>query len=296
MAGRTATIPGQVRSSVYIERYKWFTLSTLITVWHSSRYQHPNFDCRYVDVWEQRGHDTLAIRPRTSSIVIPPFGDRQVAGALADIRAVQGAHPGRRTVYHIFRHAIAVCTGLHLRSTLCSFKAAVLCRRSAPHGTVHTMGTLSAAIRHTYGLARSNAGFIFFGTMLRSLAAPALEASAARRVPLSEARKGVDRAASTQHSGVLIPHDEECRPLSVLDPVAGLILDSAPSRLTPDIAARHALLLRSSDASKCSTALPFAFLVLWFLKYCLFLLCVPMHLLCIAATCGSPRILSEFDW
>ena len=64
--------------------------------------------CRYVDVWEQRGHDTLAIRPRTSSIVVPPLGDRQVAGALADIRAVQGAHPGRRTIYHIFRHVTAV--------------------------------------------------------------------------------------------------------------------------------------------------------------------------------------------
>ena len=95
---------------------------------------------------------------------------------------------------------------------------------------------------NTFMLAYSNAGFIFFGTMLRSLAASAPMASAARRTKLLEASTGADRAACTEHSGTLLQHSEKRWPLSVLDPVAGLILDSAPSRLTPDIAARHAFL------------------------------------------------------
>ena len=96
------------------------------------------YDRRYTEVWELRGHDTLAIRPRISSIVIPPFGDRQVAGALANIRAVQSAHPGRRTVYHIFRHAVAVCPALHLKMILCSFTAAAHLRRRASCDVEHT--------------------------------------------------------------------------------------------------------------------------------------------------------------
>ena len=111
-------------------------------------------------------------------------------------------------------------------------------------------------------LARSNAGFIFFGTMLRSLAAPALRSSAAPRVSISEASKGANRAAETKHLGVILPHNKECGALSVLDPVDGLILDSAPSRLTPDIAARRATLpadngVRGTVGTRCH---PFPFL------------------------------------
>ena len=89
-------------------------------------------------------------------------------------------------------------------------------------------------------LARSNAGFIFFGTMLRSLAAPALTYSAASCVSALEASNNADTAAETERLGETLPQYKECGTLSVLDPVDGLILDSAPSRLTPDIAARRA--------------------------------------------------------
>ena len=59
----------------------------------------------------------------------------------------------------------------------------------------------------------SNAGFLFFGTVLRALAAADVskhQLSAETGLPLA----------------------------SILQPVQGLILDSAPCRLTPDISAR----------------------------------------------------------
>ena len=92
--------------------------------------------------------------------------------------------------------------------------------------------------------------------MLRSLAAPSLKASAARRVSFFKASKGADRAAETEHSGKILPHDEGRGPLSVLDPVDGLILDSAPSRLTPDIAARRAALPAGIISRDSETPLP----------------------------------------
>lgn len=62
----------------------------------------------------------------------------------------------------------------------------------------------------------SNAGFLFFGTVLRAIAA-------ADAVPYS-AQASKD-TSSVQHS--------------LMQPVKGLILDSAPCRLTPDISARY---------------------------------------------------------
>ncbi|KAK9836113.1 hypothetical protein WJX81_002229 [Elliptochloris bilobata] len=47
-------------------------------------------ESKYADVWEQRGHSTLSIRPRTSSIVVPPLGDRQGGGLLGVLKPVTG--------------------------------------------------------------------------------------------------------------------------------------------------------------------------------------------------------------
>ncbi|CAL8472211.1 g11753 [Coccomyxa elongata] len=67
----------------------------------------------------------------------------------------------------------------------------------------------------------SNAGFIFFGTMLRTLAQQDEELfiKIVGRPPLGARRPSP-------------------APLSLLEATAGIVLDSAPSRLTPDIAAR----------------------------------------------------------
>jgi len=66
----------------------------------------------------------------------------------------------------------------------------------------------------------SNAGFLFFGTVLRAIAA-------ADALPLSQSQQLVSDACSLQHN--------------MLQPVKGLIVDSAPCRLTPGISARCAL-------------------------------------------------------
>lgn len=90
----------------------------------------------------------------------------------------------------------------------------------------------------------SNAGFLFFGTVLRAIAA-------ADAVPYS-AQASKD-TSSVQHS--------------LLQPVKGLILDSAPCRLTPDISARYIfccihytkIFLLSSSNLACSSLFDFTY-------------------------------------
>ena len=69
-------------------------------------------------------------------------------------------------------------------------------------------------------LCGSNAGFIFFGTMLRALAMqdPSMSSRVFTRMPQSP--------------------ESSAAPLDMLNTTSGIIIDSAPSRLTPDIAAR----------------------------------------------------------
>ncbi|KAK9905971.1 hypothetical protein WJX75_009885 [Coccomyxa subellipsoidea] len=136
--------------------------------WLGSKARH--FD-KYIDLWKDVGHPTLGIRPQTSSIMVPPLGDRAASEFLRQIRDAQAQHPSRPIVYHIF----------------------------------------------------SNAGFIFFGTMLRTLAQQDEELFS----------KVLGRPCYAREMGRLSP-----APLDILEGTAGIILDSAPSRLTPDIAAR----------------------------------------------------------
>ena len=63
----------------------------------------------------------------------------------------------------------------------------------------------------------SNAGFLFFGTVLRAIAA-------ADALPDGQPGQGDQAAASLPHG--------------MIQSIKGLILDSAPCRLTPDISAR----------------------------------------------------------
>ena len=80
--------------------------------------------------------------------------------------------------------------------------------------------------------------------MLRSLAASAFEGEASAVTHASE-RVEMLRclpASTEQEERATLRRAENGVPLSVLNMVAGVILDSAPSRLTPDIAARRACL------------------------------------------------------
>ena len=98
----------------------------------------------------------------------------------------------------------------------------------------------------------SNAGFIFFGTMLRSLAASDFEGEASAVTHAAE-RVGTPRfllASTDKEECATLRRAENGVPLSVLNAVAGVILDSAPSRLTPDIAARRACLYSLYSARK----------------------------------------------
>lgn len=71
----------------------------------------------------------------------------------------------------------------------------------------------------------SNAGFIFFGTMLRMLAQ--------QREQLLGRNKASHMDLSSREREIALPAD-------ILDSTAGIILDSAPARLNADIASRQA--------------------------------------------------------
>lgn len=60
--------------------------------------------CRYVSFWQRHDFPTLAYRPATSSILLPPLGDRRALAFMREVQAAQDSCPGRTTVYHIFRH------------------------------------------------------------------------------------------------------------------------------------------------------------------------------------------------
>ena len=62
---------------------------------------------RYIDLWKDVGHPTLGIRPQTSSIMVPPLGDRAASEFLRQIRDAQAQNPSRPIVYHIFRSVSA---------------------------------------------------------------------------------------------------------------------------------------------------------------------------------------------
>jgi len=115
LAGRQAPLPRQVRRRRCPAALLLRACALTLVTRRPAR--------RYVELWERRGHDTLALRPRTSSVVIPPLGDRQAADALSAVAAAQDAQPGRRTVYHVFR--CSKCLGM-------SRGPACFCTGSAP--------------------------------------------------------------------------------------------------------------------------------------------------------------------
>lgn len=89
-----------------------------------------------------------------------------------------------------------------------------------------TRGIDEGELMTKQSLACSNAAFIFMGTMLRALS---LAASVHSGVP------------SQENGGVAVPPSTTIEPsYPLLEPVRGIIFDSCPCRLDPDIAARYA--------------------------------------------------------
>ena len=76
------------------------------------------------------------------------------------------------------------------------------------------------------GVAISNAGFIFFGTLLQQLAS-------SQGTAAEQSQETYGQAINQLSRGPLQPSLS-----SVLSSIQGVIIDSAPSRITPDIAAR----------------------------------------------------------
>ena len=60
--------------------------------------------CRYIQLWEGWGHDTIWIRPPTSAIALPPLGDAVASQFSKQLLDLNKASPAdQRTVIHIFR-------------------------------------------------------------------------------------------------------------------------------------------------------------------------------------------------
>jgi hypothetical protein len=58
---------------------------------------------RYVQLWQRLGHETIAIRPPTPSILIPPVGDWVARDFLRQLQTAGSEHPQQPVVFHAFR-------------------------------------------------------------------------------------------------------------------------------------------------------------------------------------------------
>ena len=68
--------------------------------------------CRYVQLWQRLGHETVAIRPPTSSILIPPVGDWVARDFMQKLQTAGGRNPRQPVVFHAFRWLLS-CSTLH---------------------------------------------------------------------------------------------------------------------------------------------------------------------------------------
>ena len=58
---------------------------------------------RYVQLWQKLGHETVAIRPPTPSILIPPVGDWVARDFMRKLQTGGSEHPQQPVVFHAFR-------------------------------------------------------------------------------------------------------------------------------------------------------------------------------------------------
>jgi len=173
------------------------------------------------------GHKTFGYQPPTNSIVLPPIGSARAAEFIRDVQSFQNLHLNQPVIYHIFRYRPARfhgdgCVTFHCRETesiaLAPNRQDSLLESNI-QAAARSIGRSSAGVMKQANVC-SNAGFLFFGTVLRAIAA-------ADALPLSPRQQLTSNARSLQHN--------------MLQPVKGLILDSAPCRLTPSISARCVL-------------------------------------------------------
>ena len=58
---------------------------------------------RYVQLWQKLGHETIAIRPPTSSILIPPVGDWVARDFMRNLQTAGSNDSQQPVVFHAFR-------------------------------------------------------------------------------------------------------------------------------------------------------------------------------------------------
>ncbi len=188
--------------------------------------------CRYIQLWQGLGHETLAVRPPTSAILVPPIGDWIAGAFLERLQAAATADPERPVVFHIFRCLIVVryvprsdairyanSTGFGLGD----FNPPAAGSKTTAPVHLHLLGHHFLNIALTRRCC-SNAGFLFLGTLLR------LSALSAQAQPGGDSPQG-DAAAGNGEASRVVPG---------VGRMDGIILDSAPAPITPDIAARWA--------------------------------------------------------
>ena len=67
---------------------------------------------RYVQLWQKLGHETVAIRPPTPSILIPPVGGWVARDFMRKLQMTASEHPQQPVVFHAFRW-LRDCPTLH---------------------------------------------------------------------------------------------------------------------------------------------------------------------------------------
>lgn len=72
----------------------------VLIAWLGAQQRH--FD-KYIQLWQSLGHETLAIRPPTPAILVPPVGDWAAGAFLRKLQAAGTASPQQPVVFHTFR-------------------------------------------------------------------------------------------------------------------------------------------------------------------------------------------------
>lgn len=63
-----------------------------------------------MQLWRKLGHETVAIRPPTPSILIPPVGDWVARDFMGKLQTASGENPQQPVVFHAFRWLLSCLT------------------------------------------------------------------------------------------------------------------------------------------------------------------------------------------
>lgn len=100
--------------------------------WLGAKEHH--FD-KYVQLWRDWGHDTVAIRPPTSAILLPPRGDACAHHFAARLRQAATHNPHQPVLYHVFSNAGFLFLSTVLRLAALHPHLAWTDRQETPHSS-----------------------------------------------------------------------------------------------------------------------------------------------------------------